>query len=425
MNQIRVAVAGCGTVGSHFIEVLRRNRYALKQKTGLSFDLVAAADIQAEKGNLLPGRFFRDARQLVKEPDIDIIVELIGGIHPAYELVKEAILSGKSVVTANKALLSQYGEELMNLAAENRVYIGFEASVGGAIPIIKTVRESFVGTSIKRLLAILNGTTNYILSRMTMEKMPFAAALKKAQEKGYAEANPALDLSGMDTAHKLGILVRYLFHKIISWEKIPVEGIENIDQKDIEFASQLGYRIKLLAVADRRLNSLQLAVFPALLPVNHLLAVVEDVYNAIYLEGDLIGRSLLYGQGAGGKAAASAVLADVTEIGMKLNQGGYAAIYWPQDKNLVLESADNFSSRSYLRFTAVDRPGVLARIAYLLGKNNISIASVIQKDQNPRQAVPIVMLTHEAREKSFSRALKEINSLDIIRKPTVRIRMVE
>ncbi|HPP12310.1 MAG TPA: homoserine dehydrogenase, partial [bacterium] len=336
MKNIRVAVAGCGTVGAQFIRILRQRRAALLQKTGLRFDLVAAADAAPEKKPLTGPPFFTDVHRMLRETEVDILVELIGGLQPAYSLVKTALSQGKSVVTANKALLSEHGEELMNLAAEKRVYLGFEASVGGAIPIIKTVRESFVGTSIKRMLAILNGTTNYILSRMSLEGMEFAHALEKARKQGYAEANPALDLCGVDTAHKLGILIRYLFHKIISWREIPVEGIEQLSQLDIVYARELGYRVKLLALADTRSGVLDARVHPALLPANHLLALVEDVYNAIYLEGDLIGRSLLFGEGAGGKAAASAVVADVVEIGLKLRQGGFASLRWQENKVLSL-----------------------------------------------------------------------------------------
>ncbi|MCM8769397.1 MAG: homoserine dehydrogenase [Candidatus Omnitrophica bacterium] len=425
MNQIRVGVAGCGTVGTQFIKILQGRRTALWEETGLWFDLAGVADIDRRKAALVRGRFFSDAYQLVKNPEVNIFVELIGGLNPAYGLVKEALSQGKSVITANKALLSEYGEELMSLAETNRVYLGFEASVGGAIPIIKTARESFVGTSIQRMLGILNGTTNYILSRMTLEKMSFSAALEMARKRGYAEADPALDLSGTDTTHKLGILVRYLFRKTVPWRRIPVEGIETVEPMDIQYAQELGYRIKLLAVADARSGSLDIRVHPTLLPANHLLALVEDVYNAIYLEGDLIGQSLLFGEGAGGKAAASAVLADVVEVGLKLRQGGYASFRWRENDKLKIMEPSASVSRCYLRFTAVDRPGVLAKIAHILGSYNISIASVIQKQENPRKAVPIIVLTHHSQEEAFQKALARINRLEVIYRPTIRFRLVE
>ncbi len=422
--KVRVGVIGCGTVGAHSIRALIRRRPELREKTGLDFVVVRVADQDKARRRFFPKIFTPDARAVIEDPAIDILVELIGGVHPAYEFITAAMEQGKSVVTANKALLSDRGGELFRRAESGGVHLGFEASVGGAIPIIKTLRESFAGNVITRLLGILNGTTNYVLSQMTHRSMEFADALELARKKGYAEANPHFDISGLDTAHKLSILARFAFNKEISWKDIPVEGIERLEKMDIDFAREFGYRIKLLAIARRQDHHLEVRVHPTLLPQTHLLTLVEDVHNAVYLEGDLIGRSLLYGEGAGGYAAASSVISDVVEIGMKLKQDQTRPLRFPEDRSLTLLSPDEVRTRHYCRFTALDRPGVLATIARVLGERGISIASVRQKGENPEKAVPIVMLTHYAREKDVRTAIARLDRMNnVIKQPTVRMRV--
>ena len=424
-KKINIGVIGCGTVGSHLIQSLINKKASFYKKTGIHFEVVKVCDKDKKKRKLFPAIFTEDAYEITRNPEIDIVVELIGGIEKASVYIKDAIKNKKSIVTANKAFLSEKGEEIFELAEKNNVYIGFEASVAGSIPIIKTLRESFIGNKFSKMLAILNGTTNFILSKMTYEKLEFKETLLMAQKNGYAESNPFLDISGLDTAHKLGILTRFAFNKNVSWKEISVEGIEKITSMDLKFAREFGYRVKLLAISKKKGNSLELRVHPALLPEHHLLSFVEDVYNGIYLEGDMIGKSLLYGEGAGGYAAASSVVSDIIETGMKLSGGKFRILKFPEDEKLRFLPFDEVCTKYYIRFTAVDTPGVLGDIAGILGENDISIASVIQKKENPEKSVPIVMLTHQAKERKIQKALKEIDNLDVIKKPTVIIRVEE
>ena len=397
MERLRIGLIGCGTVGGQVYKILKRKRRNLYWKTGILFEVVKVCDKAKKRRKELkiPSSLFTtDPHQVTNDPNIDIIVELIGGTEEAFEYLCEAIKKGKSVVTANKALLSEKGRTIFDLCEENRVYIGFEASVAGSIPIIKTIRESFIGNNFSKLLGILNGTTNFILSKMTHLDIDFNQALKIAKEKGYAEAEPYFDISGLDSAHKLSILTKLAFNKSVSWRNIYTEGIDRIEKMDVEFARELGYRVKLLGIAKKDRNILELRVHPVLLPATHLLSLVEDVYNAIYIEGDLIGNSLLYGKGAGGKPAASAVISDLVEIGMKLKMKNYGNMKFREDSTLELLPFDEIKTKYYFRFTAVDKPGVLAKIAKVLGEKNISIASVIQKKESPQKAVPIVTVSY-------------------------------
>ncbi|HPP66498.1 MAG TPA: homoserine dehydrogenase, partial [bacterium] len=352
-----------------------------------------------------------------------IIVELIGKFQPSYDIIRESLKQKKAVVTANKFLLSKKLMELLTLANDSGSYLGFEASVAGAIPLIKVLRESLAANSINSIIGILNGTTNYILSSMTERHQTFSEALKSAQNLGYAENEPVLDISGKDSAQKLAIASTYAFRCAISDNDFLIEGIESIEPQDINFARDLGYRIKLLAIAKRFDNMISLRVHPALIPINHMLSDVEGVYNAVYLEGDLFGKMLMYGEGAGGKAASSAVIADIIEIGRKLFLKSHLPEQFTINPSVRIQSPDKLETRYYLRFTAIDRYGVLANIANILGKNRISIASVIQKEENPEHAVPIVMLIHRAMEKNIRKAISEINKLPCIRQSTRIIRI--
>lgn len=424
-KELKIGVIGCGTVGSSVIKSLSRNRQALKKKTGIDISVVKASDKDKNKQKEFPSIFTSSAEDVINSPDIHVIVELIGGVEYAYTLVTKALKNGKSVVTANKALIAEKGKEIFGLAEAKNLHIGFEASVAGAIPAIKTIRESFIGNNISRILAILNGTTNYILTRMSLDRLDFSEALSKAQEMGYAEANPTLDIKGIDTAHKLSILSGFAFSKFVHWKQIPVEGIEKIDPIDIGFTAEFGYRVKLLAVAQRKDNMLDLRVHPALLPMKHLLSMVEGVYNAVYIEGDMAGKSLFYGEGAGGGAAASAVVADIVDICKEVAQKNLPCSTLYEDEKITTVSMENIYTRYYLRFTALDKPGVLGGISGILGKNGISIASVIQKEESPEKAVPVLILTHRAKEKSIRKAIKEIDKLAFIKKPAVLLRVEE
>jgi len=423
---IRIGVLGCGSVGSSFIRALKKNRNLIRERTGIEFFVVKVCDRDRKKAKFFPQLYTSRDADVTNSPEIDIVVELIGGVEHAYEIVRTSIKNGKSVVTANKALISEKGMEIFRLAGQNGVHIGFEASVAGAIPVIKAIRESFVGNRISSMLGILNGTTNYILTSMSLYGTTFAQALVEAQRLGYAEANPALDVSGLDTAHKLSILSALAFGRQIYWRDIHVEGMEFIEAMDVAFTREFGYRMKLLAIARKKGQELDIRVHPTLLPATHPLSAVEGVYNAVYLESDLAGKSLLYGEGAGGTAATSAVISDVVDIGRKLSENNLpsrSGLY--EDPRTVVVPMKEISSRYYFRFTALDKPGVLSRIAEILGNNGISIASVIQKEESPEKAVPVLMLTHTAKEDSVQKAVAAVNRLNVIRKPAVLIRLSE
>jgi len=425
-NNLRIGVIGCGTVGTHVIKSLSRNRHVLRKKTGIDISIIKVCDKDRRKKKAFPSVFTSKIDEVIEAP-LDVIVELIGGIDSSYHIITKSLKSGRSVVTANKALIAEKGREIFRLAERKNLHVGFEASVAGAVPVIKTIRESYIGNNISRIMAILNGTTNYVLTRMFFDSMNLSQALRMAQKLGYAEANTELDIKGLDTAHKLSILSALASNKFVSWKEISVEGIENIEPMDISFTAEFGYRIKLLAVAQKKGASLDLRVHPTLLPSRHLLSLVEGVYNAVYIEGDMAGKSLLYGEGAGGAAAASAVIADIVDTGMKLagHNGSRtdAALY--EDEKVVLIPMKDICTRYYFRFTALDKPGVLATISGILGHKGISIASVIQKEESPEKAVPILMLTHVAREESVRKAICQIDGLSFIKKPTVILRVEE
>ncbi len=425
-EKISIGIIGYGTVGSNTAVILQEKNKIFASHTGIEFQLKKVCDNDwSRKREWMPPAAMRTSNynDILNDPEIDIVVELIGKFQPAYNIIKKSLMQKKAVVTANKFLLSKKLTELLTLANTSSSYLGFEASVAGAIPVIKVLRESFVGNRINSIIGILNGTTNYILSSMSEKHQTFGDALKSAQKLGYAESNPSLDISGRDSAQKLAIISTYAFQRAISEDNFLIEGIEKIEIRDIEFARELGYRVKLLAIAKRTDDMVSLRVHPALIPVNHMLSDVEGVYNAVYLEGDLFGKTLMYGEGAGGKAASSAVIADIIEIGRKLFLKSHLSERFIINPRVNLQPADRIETRYYLRFTAIDRPRVLASIADILGKNRISIASVMQKEENPERAVPIVMLTHTAIEKNVRDAISAIDKLSYIRQPTQIIRV--
>ncbi|MCS7180240.1 MAG: homoserine dehydrogenase [bacterium] len=422
---INIGVIGCGTVGSKFIENLIIRKKFIAEKTGIEINILKVFDKDKEK--IIPFKDIsaKSPEEIIENKDIDIVVELIGGTDYAYEFVTKSIENRKSVVTANKALLSKYGKELFKKAKEKNVYIGFEGSVAGAIPIIKSLKESFIGNKITKILGILNGTTNFILSEMYYKRINFDEGLEIAKKLGYSEADPTLDIKGYDTGHKILILTYITYGVLLSIDEIFFEGIDKIETLDIHFASELGYRIKLLGICKKEKENIEIHIHPTLLPKTHLLSLVEGVNNAVYVEGDLIGKSLFYGEGAGGKAAASSVISDVVDISRKIVLNGYVEENFINEKKIILKPFDEVETRYYFRFTAIDKPGVLAKIAKILGENNISISSVIQKQDNPQKAVPIIMLTHKAKEKNVKKAISNINKLDVIKSPTIIIRLEE
>ena len=427
-SKINIGLIGLGTIGSGVAKFLMARRDLLLKRTGIDFNLslVCDKDLSLKRDvNFPEGMFTKDADKVINDPDIHIIIELIGGIHPAKEIVIKALSKGKHVVTANKLLLASEGGEIFKKAKDVNREIYFEASVAGGIPIIKAIREGMVSNKFSSVFGILNGTSNYILSSMSSEGSSFKTALKEAQSKGYAEKDPSLDIKGLDSSHKLAILSLLAFGKRVDLDDIYVEGIEDISNLDIQYAKEFGYGIKLLAIAKCYGNELETRVHPTLLPLEHLLSSVSGAYNAIFIEADLVGKQLFYGQGAGKLPTTSAVISDIVDAGHKIVCGKNSVKQIiPKDSEIKkLRKMDEVVTRYYAHFSAIDKPGVLANIADLLGRYNISIASVVQKERREAHIVPIVMLTHEARELDMQAALSRINKLPAIKKKSVVIRL--
>lgn len=431
MKPVQVGILGFGTVGSGVVKLIRENGALLERRLGAQIVIRRIADIDVSRARNVdvdPALLTTDAMAVIEDPAIDIVVELIGGRDAALRFCREVLARKKHLVTANKALLSTHGLELYQTAARQRVSIGFEASVCGGIPLLRAVKEGLVGDRVRSVIGILNGTCNYILTKMTESQRPFVDVLSAAQAKGYAEADPSLDIDGIDTAHKLQILATLAFGAYVPLDRIHVEGIRRIDASDIEYARDLGYRIKLLAIAKQLNGELEARVHPALIPEDHLLASVGGVYNAVYVVGDAVGSLMFYGRGAGQMPTASAVVSDIVEIARGLLQDApvrTAPAPLPQLSEHEAEVRDITLVRScyYLRIMAIDKPGVLSKVAGILGNNNISIVSVIQKGRQEQSAVPIVMMTHEAIEGDMQRSLKAIDHLDVVSRETMCLRV--
>ena len=430
---VYVGIIGLGTVGSGTVKILFENQSLIKKRLGapLLVKKIAVRDPSLPRRVEGPDTLLTtDPESIFRDPEIKIVVELIGGLEPARTFILKAIEAGKHVVTANKAVLAEYGAELFAAAKEKGVDIAFEAAVGGGVPIIKTLKESLAGNRIKSLTGIVNGTCNYILTRMTDEGLSFEEALAEAQEAGFAEADPSLDVDGIDAAHKLALLTTLAYGTEISLEDIYVEGIREIEPLDIAFARELGFVTKLLAICKETENGLEVRVHPALIAEDHVLASVRMAYNAFYVRGDAVGDILLYGLGAGQMPTGSAVVSDIVDLARNVLSGATLRVpplsFQLADlQRLPLKPMNEVVSRYYFRFSAVDRPGVLSKIAGILGENEISIATVIQKGREARGSVPIVMLTHEAREAAVSRALAAIDRLEVVTAPTKLLRIEE
>jgi homoserine dehydrogenase len=432
MKEIKVGLIGFGTVGSGVGKILQKNSKLIEKRMGARLILrrVADIDLETDRGvKLNPGVLTRKAEDVIKDPEIDIVMELIGGIEPAKTFILKAIQNRKHIVTANKALLALHGDEIFKEAHRYGVDVNFEASVGGGIPLIRSIKEGLVANRIHSIFGILNGTSNYILSKMTDEGRNFKEVLKEAQEKGYAEADPTYDIEGIDAAHKLVILIRLAFGTSIQFEEIMTEGISKITPLDIQFSREFGYRIKLLAIAKIDKGRIEARVHPTMIPEVYLLATIKGVFNAIYIKGDAVGPTLFYGQGAGQMPTGSAVVSDLVELGRNLivKASGRRVPLLSFQENAIeripLKKMDDVVMPFYMRFSALDRPGVLSKISGILGKNDISIASVIQKGRRVNGAVPIVMMTHEAKERNVHRALKEMDRLGVILGKTMFIRV--
>lgn len=434
---------GLGTVGSGVVKILKSQAKALERRTGIRLTLrkVCVRSLGKKRIALVPKSLLtRDAYSLIKDPSVDILVELIGGIHPAKEIITQALTAGKHVVTANKALLAEEGSALLRRAQVARRRLGIEASVCGGIPIIKSLTEGLASNEITHFLGIVNGTCNFILTAMSGGSVDFKAALARAQSNGYAEKNPRLDIEGIDSAHKLAILARLAFRTRVPFGAIYVEGIGGVTPADMEYARELGYVVKLLAIGKRlggpstssghgpltsrkRAGRLELRVHPTLLPMDHPLANVRGVYNAVFIHADQAGDMLFYGQGAGMMPTASAVISDILDIAKDLSGGQSLRYEGACPRQLKLLPIGDIRTKYYLRFQVQDRPGVLGQIARTLGRNNISILSVHQKESPSLRSTPVVILTYEAEEKNLRRALKEIDSGKRISEKTRVIRV--
>jgi homoserine dehydrogenase len=431
---IKIGILGLGNIGAGTLEILRRNGALLERRLGVPFEVVRAADLDAARAQrlgLAPGVFTTDAKAVVEDPAVQIVVELIGGIEPARTLLLAAMDQGKHVVTANKALLSTHWEELVTRAEQRRVSIGFEGSVGGGIPLIHALRRGLVANRIRRVTGIINGTCNYILTRMAREKRPFPEILADAQAHGYAEANPALDVDGIDAAQKLAILADLCFDASVGPDAITRCGITGVTPLDLAAAEELGYRMKLLCSAAGEDGQVEAWVHPALVPLDHPLAAVEGVFNAVYIEDDNLGPSLYFGRGAGGLPTGSAVIADLVSAARDILSGAVSRMPASGARIRALEPsrmrpAGEARSEFYLRVTAQDRPGVLSAVTGVLGRHGISIGSVIQRGRGDGEedAVPILIVTHEASFAQMSAALEELDALPAVKKGSFLARMI-
>jgi homoserine dehydrogenase len=430
MNEIRIGLLGLGTVGSGVVKLLNAHRRELEERAGCRLVLhrIADPDLTRPREGLdltaLP--LVPEATQVFADPTVQIVVELVGGLEPAKSFILKAIQIGKHVVTANKALLAHHGREIFEEARARGAMLGFEAAVAGGIPLIRAVKDGLVANRILSVFGIVNGTSNYILTKMTDEGRDFASVLREAQAKGYAEADPALDVEGMDSAHKLQILATLAFRTSVDLKDIYTEGITAVTPQDIAYAAELGYRIKLLAIAKAGDGGLEVRVHSTMIPIGSPLAAVSGVFNAVFITGDAVGDLMFYGRGAGQMPTASAVWSDLVEIARRLAHGLPAL---PLDlpafsmRPLPLRPMEEIRSAYYLRVMAVDRPGVLSQVAGVLGRHDISIASVIQKGRAAAEAVPVVMMTHEARERDMRQALAAIDRLQVVAGPTMMIRV--
>lgn len=422
MEKVGVGIIGLGTVGSGTVRILQDNAGLITDRTGAVIEIVRVAvrDLSRPRPVSLPqGVLTSDPGEVLKDPDIQIVLELIGGVEPARNYILQALDSGKHVVTANKALLSQYWGELVERAESKGVSLMYEGSVGGGVPLIRTIKQGLVANRIHSVTGIINGTCNYILSRMFTQRRPFQEILGEAQKEGFAEADPAMDLDGVDAAQKLSILVNLCFNMAISFTDLPFQGIRDLTLLDLEMAGEFGYRVKLLASAKRKGSFVEAWVHPTLVPESHPLASVEGVLNAVYLEDDNLGPSLLSGQGAGGLATGSAVVADIVSCARDILSGAVGRVpvggsrpgaQGEKPLSLALDTVSEF----YVRVSARDKPGVLSNISGILGEEGISISSVIQRgrEREKGDGVPIVMILHEAPFSRMASALSRINALD-------------
>lgn len=434
MKAIKVGLLGIGTVGSGTFNVLRRNQNEIRGRAGRGIEIAMVADLNVERAREIVGDaavVVSDAREVIANPEIDIVVELIGGYGIAKALVLEAIAAGKHVVTANKALLAVHGTEIFAAAHAKGVIVAFEAAVAGGIPIIKALREGLTANRIEWVAGIINGTTNFILSEMRSKGLDFGVVLKEAQRLGYAEADPTFDIEGVDAAHKATIMSAIAFGIPVQFDKAHVEGITKLQAADIKYAEQLGYRIKLLGITRRRENGIELRVHPTLIPTQRLIANVEGAMNAVVVQGDAVGTTLYYGKGAGSEPTASAVIADLVDI-TRLHTADpehrvpHLAFRPDAMNDTPILPMDEVVTAFYLRLCVADQAGVLSSITTILAENDISIDAVLQRESGEgEKQTDLIILTHDTVEGRMNKALAQMQALETVLAPIVRVRKEE
>ena len=427
MRTVRVGLIGLGTVGSGVVEILNRHRDDFRRRSGVDVELAMFADRNTQRFadlGLAPERCVTDAQAVIDDPSIDIVIELIGGTGVAREVVLAALGAGKSVVTANKALLASNGEEVMAAAEANGVDILFEASVGGGIPIIGPLKHSLTSNEIQTVMGIVNGTTNYMLTRMAEDGLDYDTALAEAQAKGFAEADPTADVDGLDAAAKIAILSSIAFNSRVVMSQVPAEGIRGLAPEDISYAREMGYTIKLLAIARRAEDGIDVRVHPTMITSTHPLASVNGVYNAIYVVGDAVGETMFFGEGAGSLPAASAVVGDVIEAARRIQSTCAPIVGCTCTEKLAVRDISELETEYYVRLAVADQPGVLAAVATVFGEHGVSISSVLQKRAEGGLA-QIVYVTHVALEANVRSALAEIEALEVVETVAAVIRVEE
>ncbi len=422
MIKVNVGLIGFGTVGSGVYSLLKKNSNLIKDRSGIDINIKCICDIRADelKIKIKNTGITKNWKEIINDPEIDTVVELIGGLEPAKSIVMEALRKGKNVVTANKKLLAEEGDAIFEIQKNSKANLYFEASVCGGIPCIQALRDGLVGNRVELIMGILNGTTNFILTRMEDEGLSFAEALKYAQQKGFAEADPTFDIEGFDAAHKLAVVSRMAFNKKINFKTMPIEGITRISRDDIIYAKEMGYAIKLLGASRLVGEKMEISVAPVMLPLKHPLASVRNEFNAIMFSGDMTGPIILYGKGAGSLPTASAVVSDVVQIAQK----GKTSVNSKTIGSAKLLDSKDKMHKYYMRLSTLDSPGILSKVSGVLAKNNISIASVKQKEENSRY-VPVIIMTHKCSEKGMLQSVNKINSFDFMERDITFIRIEE
>lgn len=420
---VKVGLVGTGTVGGGCLDIFQRHVEDFKRHYGIDIELaqVCSRNPEQAKAHGVDHLFTSDYHDVISNPDIDIVIELIGGTTVAHDVVCGALEAGKHVVTANKALMATDGQEIFALADEHNVEIAFEASVGGGIPIISPLKHSLIANEISSVMGIVNGTTNYMLTRMDEAGADYDAVLKEAQERGFAEADPTADVDGLDAAAKIAILASIAFNSRVTMDDVHAEGIRSIAPIDLKTAHEMGYTVKLLALANRTDAGIDVRVHPTMIPSTHPMAKVDGVYNAIYVTGDFVGETMFFGEGAGSGAAASAVMGDVLEVARHIAQGGAAIVGCTCTDDLPIVPIDDICTRYYIRLRVPDRTGVLTSTSRVFADNDVSLRSVVQEGSATGGAVDLIYVTHMARERNINAVLKGLHDLDdvVLSAPTI------